>query len=67
MSDLNNVNTEVTDALAAGLEGSGMSRRERRELALRLADHQVDTDRLRRVVQQREQIGKLGFETPKQR
>ena len=37
MSDLNNVNTEVTDALAAGIEGTGMSRRERRELAMRLA------------------------------
>ena len=37
MSDLNNVKTEVTDALAAGLEGTGMSRRERRERALRQA------------------------------
>lgn len=38
-----------------------------RQLALRLAEHDVDTDRLRRVVQHREQAGKLGFETPKQR
>ena len=37
MSDLNNVNTEVTNTLAAELEGSGMSRRERRELAQRKA------------------------------
>ena len=37
MSDLNNVNSELTNALAAELEGSGMSRRERRELALRQA------------------------------
>ena len=31
MSDLNNVNTELTNELAAGLQGTGMSRRERRE------------------------------------
>ena len=37
MSDLNNVKTELTDTLAAGLEGSGMTRRQRRELAQRLA------------------------------
>ena len=37
MSDLNNVNSELTNELAAALETSGMSRRERRELALRQA------------------------------
>ena len=37
MSDLNNVNAELTNELAAELGTPGMSRRERRELALRQA------------------------------
>lgn len=37
MSDLNKVNPELTKQLAADLENPGMSRRERRELAERLA------------------------------
>ena len=37
MSDLNNVNAKLTNQLAEGLETVGMSRRERRELALRQA------------------------------
>jgi apolipoprotein D and lipocalin family protein len=38
-----------------------------RELAARLAEYGVDTDRLRRVVHHPDQVGKLGFETPKLR
>lgn len=37
MDEKNRVNTELTELLAAGLESQGMSRRERRELAARMA------------------------------
>ena len=49
MSDLNNVNTELTDALAAGLETSGMSRRERRELAQRMAAEKAAAEQAARA------------------
>ena len=49
MSDLNNVNTELTDALAAGLETSGMTRRQRRELAQRLAAEKAAAASLKRL------------------
>lgn len=38
-----------------------------RQLATRLGEYGIDTDRLRRVVHHPDQVGRLGFETPRQR
>lgn len=41
-----------------------MSKEQYRELEKRIAGHGVNTDKLRRVPQVREQVGGLGFDTP---